>query len=138
MLRRSTAANVEYALASAGVARKEWPSRIEELFNIVGLAGVGARPARRLSGGEQQRLALARALARDPEVLFLDEPTASLDPAATKAIEDVIRAVAARGIKVVMTTHDLGEARRLAGEIVLMHRGRVIESWSRLRILCQG
>ena len=85
------------------------------------------RPARRLSGGEQQRLALARALARDPQVLFLDEPTASLDPAATKAIEDVIRAVAARGIKVVMSTHDLGEARRLAGEIVLLHRGRVIE-----------
>ena len=109
------------------VARNEWPSRIEELFAIVGLTGLGARPARRLSGGEQQRLALARALARDPEVLFLDEPTASLDPAATKAIEDVIRAVAARGIKVVMATHDLGEARRLAGDIVLMHRGRVIE-----------
>jgi tungstate transport system ATP-binding protein len=128
MLRRSAAANVEYALTSAGVARNEWPSRIDELFNIVGLAGLGARPARRLSGGEQQRLALARALARDPEVLFLDEPTASLDPAATKAIEDVIRAVAARGIKVVMATHDLGEARRLAGDIVLMHRGRVLES----------
>jgi tungstate transport system ATP-binding protein len=128
MLRRSAAANVEYALANTGVARNERPSRIAELFNIVGLAGLGARPARRLSGGEQQRLALARALARDPEVLFLDEPTASLDPAATKAIEDVIRAIAARGIKVVMATHDLGEARRLAGEIVLMHRGRVIES----------
>jgi tungstate transport system ATP-binding protein len=80
-----------------------------------------------LSGGEQQRLALARALARDPELLFLDEPTASLDPAATKAIEDVVQAVAARGIKVVMATHDLGEARRLAGDIVLLHRGRVIE-----------
>jgi tungstate transport system ATP-binding protein len=128
MLRRSAAANVEYALASVGVARDDWPARIEELFKIVGLTGLDARPARRLSGGEQQRLALARALARDPEVLFLDEPTASLDPAATKAIEDVIRAVAARGIKVVMATHDLGEARRLAGEIVLMHRGRVLES----------
>jgi tungstate transport system ATP-binding protein len=127
MLRRTAAANVEYALASAGVARAEWPSRIEDLFSLVGLAGLGARPARRLSGGEQQRLALARALARDPEVLFLDEPTASLDPAATKAVEDVIRVVAARGIKVVMATHDLGEARRLAGEIVLMHRGRVLE-----------
>jgi tungstate transport system ATP-binding protein len=80
-----------------------------------------------LSGGEQQRLALARALAKEPQVLFLDEPTASLDPAATKAVEDVVRAVAARGIKVVMSTHDLGEARRLAGEVVLMHRGRVIE-----------
>ncbi len=128
MLRRSAAANVEYALASAGIARGVWPARLVELFSIVGLAGLGNRPARRLSGGEQQRLALARALARDPEVLFLDEPTASLDPAATKAIEDVIRAVAARGIKVVMATHDLGEARRLAGDIVLMHRGRVLES----------
>ncbi len=128
MLRRSAAANIEYALSSAGVARREWPARVEELLSIVGLSGLGARPARRLSGGEQQRLALARALARDPEVLFLDEPTASLDPAATKAIEDVIRAVAARNIKVVMSTHDLGEARRLAGEIVLMHRGRVLES----------
>jgi tungstate transport system ATP-binding protein len=127
MLRRSTAANVEYALATTSLARNEWPARIAELLDIVGLTGLGERPARRLSGGEQQRLALARALARDPEVLFLDEPTASLDPAATKAMEDVIRAAAARGIKVVMATHDLGEARRLAGEIVLMHRGRVIE-----------
>ena len=128
MLRRSAAANIEYALASAGVAHSEWPRRIAELFDTVGLTGLDTRPARRLSGGEQQRLALARALARDPEVLFLDEPTASLDPAATKAIEDVVRAVVARGIKVVMSTHDLAEARRLAGEVVLMHRGRVIES----------
>src|SRR5262249_22810893 len=102
-------------------------SRIGELLALVGLDGLERRPARRLSGGEQQRLALARALARDPAVLFLDEPTASLDPAATKAIEDIIRAVAASGIKVVMSTHDLGEARRLAGDIVLLHRGRVVE-----------
>ena len=128
MLRRSAAANVDYALANAGIARGERASRIEQLLDMVGLKGLGARPARRLSGGEQQRLALARALARDPEVLFLDEPTASLDPAATKAVEDVIRSVAARNIKVVMATHDLGEARRLAGDIVLMHRGRVLEN----------
>ena len=108
--------------------RAERAARVGELLALVGLAGLGERPARKLSGGEQQRLALARALAKDPQVLFLDEPTASLDPAATKAVEDVIRAVAARGIKVVMSTHDLGEARRLAGEIVLMHRGRVVES----------
>ena len=86
------------------------------------------RAARRLSGGEQQRLALARALARDPAVLFLDEPTASLDPTATKAVEDIIRAVSQRSIKVVMATHDLGEARRLAGDIVMLHRGRVVET----------
>ena len=127
MLRRSAAGNIAYALAAASVPRAQQQSRIDELLTMVGLAGMGKRPARRLSGGEQQRLALARALARDPAVLFLDEPTASLDPAATKAIEDIVRAVAARGVKVVMSTHDLGQAKRLAGEVVLMHRGRLIE-----------
>jgi tungstate transport system ATP-binding protein len=128
MLRRSTAGNVNYALAAAGVPRAERERRIAELLSLVGLEGLGGRPARRLSGGEQQRLSLARSLARDPAVLFLDEPTASLDPAATKAIEDMVRAISARGIKVVMATHDLGEAKRLGGEIVLLHRGGVIES----------
>ncbi len=124
MLRRSAAANIDYALGMTNMPRAE---RIDELLALVGLEGLGRRPARRLSGGEQQRLALARALARDPAILFLDESTASLDPAATKAIEDIIRAVAARGVKVVMSTHDLGQARRLGGDIVLLHRGRLIE-----------
>jgi tungstate transport system ATP-binding protein len=128
MLRRSTAANIRYALAAAGIPRAARDARLHELAALLGLGGLGNRPARKLSGGEQQRLALARALAKEPEVLLLDEPTASLDPAATKGIEDVIRTVALRGIKVVMSTHDLGEAKRLAGEIVLMHRGRVIEN----------
>jgi len=128
MLRRSAGANIRFALAAADIPRAEHNSRVHELLGLVGLEHMTDRPARRLSGGEQQRLALARALARDPAVLFLDEPTASLDPAATKAMEDLIRAVGHRGIKLVMSTHDLGEARRLAGEIVLLHRGRVIES----------
>lgn len=128
MLRRSAAANVVYALAAAGVARAERSRRASELLHLVGLSTLADRPARRLSGGEQQRLALARALAKEPDIIFLDEPTASLDPAATKAMEDIIRNVAARGIKVVMSTHDLGEARRLAGDVVLLHRGRVIEA----------
>ena len=127
MLRRSTGDNLHYALAAAGVPRDQRASRAAELLALVGLEGLAQRPARRLSGGEQQRLALARALARDPEVLFLDEPTASLDPAATKAIEDIVRAISARGVKVVMATHDLGEAKRLAGEIALLHRGHLIE-----------
>jgi tungstate transport system ATP-binding protein len=127
VLRRSAGGNLRYALRSAGIAEPRREDRTQELLALVGLEGFDRRPARRLSGGEQQRLALARALARDPAVLFLDEPTASLDPASTKAIEDVIRAVAASGIKIVMSTHDLGEARRLAGEIVLLHRGRVVE-----------
>jgi tungstate transport system ATP-binding protein len=127
MLRRTAAGNIRYALKAAGVARAARAARITELLALVGLAELGQRPARLLSGGEQQRLALARALAKEPQVLFLDEPTASLDPAASKAVEDVIRAVAARGIKVVMATHNLGSARRLASEIVLLHRGRVAE-----------
>ncbi len=128
MLRRSAAGNLRYALRAAGVARSECAARIERLLALIGLSGLGDRPARKLSGGEQQRLALARALAKDPQVLFLDEPTASLDPAAAKAVEDVIAAVTTQGIKVVMSTHDLGEARRIAGEIVLLHRGRVVET----------
>ena len=128
MLRRSAGGNVRYALAAAGMPRGKRHERAAALLDEVGLAGLDRRPARRLSGGEQQRLALARALARDPGILFLDEPTASLDPAATKAIEDIVRAVSARGVKVVMCTHDLGQAKRLAGNVVLMHRGRLIEN----------
>src|SRR5215467_10709543 len=128
MLRRSAAGNIRYALGTAGVPRAEHDPRITELLSLVGLEDLARRPARQLSGGEQQRLALARALARDPAVLFLDEPTASLDPAATKAIEGIVRAISERGVKVVMATHDLGEARRLAGDIVLLHRGVLIES----------
>jgi tungstate transport system ATP-binding protein len=121
MLRRTAAANVAYALP----ARND--KRVTELLAQVGLAHLADRPARKLSGGEQQRLALARALARDPEILFLDEPTASLDPAATKSVEDIVRAIAATGVKIVMATHDIGQARRLAGDIVFLARGRLVE-----------
>jgi tungstate transport system ATP-binding protein len=127
MLRRSAAGNVAYALTAAGVPREARQSGVAELLAEVGLSHVAERPARRLSGGEQQRLALARALARDPQILFLDEPTASLDPAAIKSVEDIIRAVAQTGVKIVMATHDLGQARRLAGDIVFMLRGAVHE-----------
>ena len=128
MLRRSAAGNVRYALAAASVPRSERRRRTADLLALVGLADFERRPARRLSGGEQQRLALARALARDPDVLFLDEPSASLDPAATKAIEDIVRQIVAGGVKVVMSTHDLAQARRVGGEVALMHRGRLVES----------
>ena len=93
----------------------------------VGLAHLVDRPARVLSGGEQQRLALARAWALEPKVLFLDEPTANLDPAATRVIEAVVAAMHERGVKIVMTTHDLGQARRHADEILFLHKGRLIE-----------
>ncbi len=125
MLRRSAGRNVAYALKAAG--RPSDSTTVEKLLDRVGLAALAGRPARRLSGGEQQRLALARALARNPEVLFLDEPTASLDPAATKAVEDIIAGAAAGGVKVVMATHDMGQARRLAGDTVFLAKGRLIE-----------
>ncbi|WP_141688232.1 energy-coupling factor ABC transporter ATP-binding protein [Bradyrhizobium paxllaeri] len=128
MLRRSAAANIRFALRAAGTPRAEHARRTGELLALVGLQALADRAARRLSGGEQQRLALARALARDPAVLFLDEPTASLDPVATKAVEDIIRAVSERNIKVVMATHDFGEARRLSGDVVMLHRGRIVET----------
>jgi tungstate transport system ATP-binding protein len=127
MLRRSVAANVDYALSHAGIARSARPARIADLLERVGLSALAARPARKLSGGEQQRLALARALARDPEILLLDEPTASLDPAATRAVEDIVLMAAQSGIKVVMTSHDLGQVRRLAGDVIFLARGRLRE-----------
>ncbi|MEP9398690.1 ATP-binding cassette domain-containing protein [Mesorhizobium sp. KR2-14] len=127
MLRRSVAGNVAYALARAGCPRVMRSRRVDELLDRVGLLGHAGRAARSLSGGEQQKLALARALARDPELLFLDEPTANLDPAATRGVEEIVLAAAASGIKIVMASHDLGQVRRLAGEVLFLLRGRLCE-----------
>jgi tungstate transport system ATP-binding protein len=127
MLRRSALANVTFALGAAEVPWALRRERARELLAQIGLSAQASRPARRLSGGEQQRLALARALARSPEVLCLDEPTANLDPANTKAVEEIVRAIAASGVKVVMATHDLGQARRLAGDVALLVGGRICE-----------
>jgi tungstate transport system ATP-binding protein len=123
MLRRSALANVAYALKTAG----QDPSGAMDALKEVGLSHLAHRPARVLSGGEQQRLALARAWALHPEVLFLDEPTASLDPSATREIEAIIRAFDTSGTKIVMATHNLGQARRLGDEVIYLHQGRVLE-----------
>jgi tungstate transport system ATP-binding protein len=127
MLRRSALANVLYALDAAGVAAADRARSAREALAEVGLSHVAERPARVLSGGEQQRLALARSWALHPEVLFLDEPTANLDPGATREIENVIRAFDASGTKIVMSTHSLGQARRLGDEVIYLHQGRVLE-----------
>jgi len=124
LLRRSVRQNIAHALSLAGIAED---ARITDTLAEVGLPHLIDRAARKLSGGEQQRVALARALALKPDIVFLDEPSASLDPAAARAVEDVLARVAARGMKLVMTTHDLHQARRLAGEILFLHRGRLIE-----------
>ncbi|HEY8252481.1 MAG TPA: phosphate ABC transporter ATP-binding protein [Burkholderiales bacterium] len=127
MLRRSAYANVAYALKVAGMPAKERARLAAEALEEVGLRQVTHRPARVLSGGEQQRLALARAWALHPEVLFLDEPTANLDPGATREIETIIKAFDASGTKIVMSTHNLGQARRLGDEVLYLHEGRVVE-----------
>ena len=124
LLRRSAGANIDFVLKLRGRAD---PARRTELLEQVGLSHMAQRPARKLSGGEQQRLALARALAMRPHVLFLDEPTASLDPASILMIEEIVRAEQDRGTKVIFVTHDIGQARRLADDVVFLHRGRVLE-----------
>ena len=127
MLRRSVAANVEYALKLRGMAAAERRAAVEDALGHTGLRRLADNPARVLSVGEQQKLALARAWALQPEVLFLDEPTASLDPAATHAVEQIINAIDAAGTRIVMTTHDLGQARRLGDEVMFLNRGRLLE-----------
>lgn len=127
LLRRSVAANVDYALRLRGVPRALRRTRRERVLAAVGLAERAARPARRLSVGQQQRLAIARAWALEPPVLLLDEPAAALDPGAARALEEAIRRVRAGGTKIVLTTHDLGQARRLADEVLFLDRGRLLE-----------
>ena len=127
MLRRSALANVRYRLQAAGVAEPERSRVADAALREVGLHHLAGRPARAFSGGEQQRLALARAWALHPEVLFLDEPTASLDPTATREIESIIRAFDASGTKIIMATHNLGQARRLGDEVLFIHQGRLVE-----------
>lgn len=127
MLRRSAAGNIDYALGLHGYTGHDRKERLATALRNTGLEEIADRPARVLSGGEQQRLALARAWALEPEVLFLDEPTANLDPAAAHKVEQTISAIHATGTKIIMTTHDLGQARRLADEVLFLHGGRLIE-----------
>jgi tungstate transport system ATP-binding protein len=127
LLRRSTAANINYVLRLQGIPRRQRWAILTEALEQAGLLPLAARPARVLSGGEQQRLALARAWALKPQVLFLDEPTASLDPAATRAVEGLLDHIHHSGTKIIMTTHDLGQARRLADEVLFLHHGRLVE-----------
>jgi len=128
LLRRSVRANVEYGLKLRGVAGAERRQCAEEALHRTGLVRFSERPARLLSGGEQQKLALARAWALKPDVLFLDEPTASLDPAATHAVEEIVQAMHLEGTRIVLTTHDLGQARRLADDVMFLHKGRLLEA----------
>jgi tungstate transport system ATP-binding protein len=128
MLRRSAQANIVHALNALGFA--DAPSRADAALARFGLSSLADRPARLMSGGEQQRLAIARAWALEPEVLFLDEPSSQLDPGATRQIEEIITALAAEGMTILMATHDLGQARRLSQRILFFNRGRLVEDAS--------
>ena len=127
MLRRSVDANLRYPLSLHGIARADQNRAVTDWAARIGLSAALDTPAPRLSGGERQKLALARALIATPEVLFLDEPCASLDGAATLAIEALLRRARDGGVRIVMATHDMGQARRLADDAIFVLGGRIAE-----------
>lgn len=128
LMRRSTLDNVAYPLLVHGMARSEARVRAAEWLARVGLADSDSKPAYVLSGGERQKMALARALIRDPQVVFLDEPCANLDGRATREFEELLAATRAEGTRIVMATHDIGQARRLAEDVWFIHHGCIHEA----------
>jgi tungstate transport system ATP-binding protein len=127
LLRASVFANVGLALKPLGLARLQVQQRTMEVLHRVGLGHRSEDSARLLSGGEKQRLALARAWVARPRLLLLDEPTASLDPTATEAVESIVREIRTEGAKILMTTHNLGQAMRVSDDIVFIDAGKVRE-----------
>jgi tungstate transport system ATP-binding protein len=127
MLRRSVGQNLSYPLELAGTARTEARTRVEEWASRIGLADALGRPATRLSGGERQKLSLARALITAPQLLFLDEPCTNLDGRATREIEALLAAANSDGTRIVMATHDLGQARRMADDVIFLLDGKIHE-----------
>lgn len=128
MLRRSVVDNIAYPLRLRGVSRSEARAQAQDWAARVGLGGMTTRPATSLSGGEQQKLALARALITAPKLLFLDEPTASLDSRSVRDIETILQDAARDGTRLILSTHDMGQARRLADRVVFLLNGRVHET----------
>jgi tungstate transport system ATP-binding protein len=137
LLRRSVFANMKFALSVRGLRGQKRSDKILSALASAGLSHLSSRPARVLSGGEQQRLAVVRALACDPELLFLDEPTANLDPASTAAIEELVLEASARGVTIVLVTHDVGQARRLGEDLIFLQDGHVAESGPAQKILTE-
>ena len=135
LLRASVAQNVALALAPLNLTRPERDRRVDAALIRVGLAARARDAARRLSGGEQQRLGLARAWVIEPELLLLDEPTASLDPGATEEVERLVRAMADAGVKVIMVSHNLAQVARLAEDVIVLSKGRVVEHGPVMQVL---
>ena len=127
LLRRTVTGNLLHVLRVKGVPRSERQAHVDAALEQAGLAKLGGRAARTLSGGQQQRLAIARAFVLRPKVLLLDEPTANLDPAAVRSVEELIGAIGAAGTKILMTTHDIAQARRLAADVMFLNHGRLLE-----------
>jgi len=127
ILRRSVAANVAFPLAARRMSRSETADRTARALSEARLSEVATTPAAALSGGERKRLALARAMITGPAALLLDEPSSNLDPATTKELEDSLRKISARGVKVILSTHDIAQARRLADDILFFDSGQLVE-----------
>ena len=127
LLGRSARDNIVHALKASGESHRVARQRAEDALRDAGLDATSAVPARQLSGGEQQRLALARALSLNPDILFLDEATANVDPQSTAAIESALRRSIDQGLKLVMVSHDLGQVRRMAHEVIMMNHGKIAE-----------
>ncbi|MDE0985822.1 MAG: ATP-binding cassette domain-containing protein [Yoonia sp.] len=128
VLRRTVAENLAYPLRLAGVDKAEIVSRVTTWLARIGLDAFANTAVTRLSGGERQKLAIARALIRTPQVLFLDEPCANLDGHTTREIEALLSETAAAGTRLIMATHNMGQARRLAGDVIFMLNGKIHES----------
>jgi len=128
MMRRTVAENIRFVLSLRGFSDRQ--ERLEKALDLAGLKAQANQPAPRLSGGEQQRLAIAQAMVLDPEVVILDEPSSNLDPGATMAIERLIKIAQNEGRKIILVTHDLGQAKRVGDEIIFMHHGRIVEQSS--------
>lgn len=127
LLNRTALKNLTYALRAAGVDRQQAVEQARMALETAGLGAVVDVSAQRLSGGEQQRLALARALALKPDMLFLDEATANVDPASTQAIEEQLKRAVNDGLTIVFVSHDMGQVKRMADEVILMHQGQIVE-----------
>ncbi|MGB0902292.1 ATP-binding cassette domain-containing protein [Halocynthiibacter sp.] len=127
IMRRSVLDNLVYPLRLTGVEKTKARQKARDACAMIGLSAQENQRATRLSGGEKQKLALARALIRDPQVLFLDEPCANLDGASTREIETLLQAAIGRGTRIIMSTHSIGQARRLARDVLFVHRGALVE-----------
>ncbi len=127
LLRRSVRDNLTYPLILLGVAKSEAREKAAEWAERVGIEHAFMQPARILSGGERQKLALARALIREPEVLFLDEPCSSLDGRATREIEEILISASNAGTRIMMSTHNMGQAKRLGDEVIFVLDGKLLE-----------